>query len=420
MDSPADKRAEVARLLAEGVDKTEIARRVGLARGTVIRWAKQLGVAQPPPSPVAPDGEAARTPTVDEVAERITRTRELRRERDELMAVAGEKSFRAHLEAILRDVAPRFAPIPPMPVWPGRDDTSHEALLMLLSDWHAFEEVKSDRVMGFNEFNGPILCERVRRLLLIQLSIKDRMERGGGWSIRKAVVALNGDFVSGTIHEVERHSDASNVIHAAYATGHLIAAYLRDMAPHFDEIRVPCTSGNHGRLPDARRMQQKDPTRNWDTVIYLFAMAALRDVPNVRFEIPDSYFVRYAIEGWSFLQFHGHDIKSWNAIPYYGIDRFGRNMNALHNGRSERIDYFLVSHFHSLGGVPSSGGETFVNGSVIGGTEFSVGALGRCDRPAQWMFLVHPSHGITSRWPILAEGDRPVKPYPLPEWPIAG
>jgi hypothetical protein len=402
-----DKKITSPSVIADRLDIGRVAAR------NYIRECRAEG--ESPPAPATP-----KVVTIDETADRIARTRDLRRERDELLAVAGEKSFRAYLESIVRDVAPRFEPIPPMPAPEFDEDTSSETLLMLLSDWHAFEEVKSDRVMGFNEFNGPILCERVRRLLLTQLSIKDRLERGGGWSIRRAEVACNGDFVSGTIHELERHSDASNVVHAVFATGELLAAYLRDMAPHFDEINVRCTSGNHGRLPDARRMQQKDPTRNWDTVIYLFAMSALRDVPNVRFHIPDSYFVRYEIERWSFLQFHGHDIKSWNAIPYYGIDRFGRNMNALHNSRSERIDYFLVSHFHSLGGVPSSGGETFVNGSVIGGTEFSVGALGKCDRPAQWMFLVHQDHGITGRWPLLAEGRTPVQPYPLPEWPVVG
>ena len=40
----------------------------------------------------------------------------------------------------------------------------------------------------------------------------DRMERGGGWSFPRLVLGVNGDMMSGTIHEVERHSDAPNVI----------------------------------------------------------------------------------------------------------------------------------------------------------------------------------------------------------------
>jgi hypothetical protein len=414
-----DQKAAIRSLVDRGITSgCEIGRRLKIGHVAAGRHAekylREIKGTQPAPEPIR-----SAAPTVDEMAERIARTRDLRREKDELLAIAGEKSFRAYLEQILRDVAPRFEPLAPEPAPDFDEDTSSETLLMLLSDWHAFEEVKPDRVMGFNEFNGDILCERVKRLLLTQLSIKRRMERGAGWSIRNAAVALNGDFVSGTIHELERHSDAANVVHAVFATGMLLAAYLRDMAPHFERVDVRCTSGNHGRLPDARRMQQKDPTRNWDTAIYLYAMAALRDIPNIRFDIPDSYFIKYAIEGWNFLQFHGHDIKSWNSLPYYGIDRFGRNMNALYNSRAERIDYFLVSHFHSLGGVSASGGETFVNGSVIGGNEFSVGALGRCDRPAQWMFMVHKENGITSRWPLMAEGRERVTPYPLPQWPVA-
>jgi len=105
-----------------------------------------------------------------------------------------------------------------------------------------------------------------------------------------------------------------------------------------------------------------------------------------------------------------------NSIPYYGIDRYGRNVNALLTANEQPVHYFVISHFHSQGGVPSSGGEMFVNGSVIGGTEFSVNALGKCDRPKQWMFSVHKGHGVASRWPLHGDGGEVRDAYNVFPW----
>lgn len=358
-------------------------------------------------------------PDADPIVEtrrKLESRRELKMQRDLLMDIAGEQSFRAYLEGLMLEVAPRI-PAPPPYVPPADSpDASVETIFNVWSDWHAYEIVKGERVLGLNEYNADEMGRRVKTIVDSCLSVKARMERGGGWRFPRCVIACNGDFVSGTIHEVERHTDAPSIIQAVYGTGLTLAAALRDLSAHFEQIDVYCTSGNHGRLPDARRMQQKDPSRNWDTAIYLYAKTALMDVPNVRFCIPDSYVVMYEIEGWRFLQTHGHDIKSWNSIPYYGIDRYGRNINALLTANELPVNYFVVSHFHSAGGVPSAGGETFINGSVIGGTEFSINALGKSDRPKQWMFCVHRNHGVASRWPLHGDGDESRRGYEVFPW----
>lgn len=77
------------------------------------------------------------------------------------------------------------------------------------------------------------------------LSIREKLTRGG-WHLPRLVVAVNGDMISGTIHEVERHSDSPNVIAAAYGCGMLLAQLLRDLAAEFPDVTVVGTSGNHG------------------------------------------------------------------------------------------------------------------------------------------------------------------------------
>jgi len=370
--------------------------------------------APPDVKPPVPPPTPPRDPLEVE-QERQERRRDLLAEQRAVQAVAGERSFRAFVEGLLRDTITPFPAIDPTPA-PDCSAATLESMVQLFSDWHAYELVSAERVRGFNEYNADIMGRRVRRVVDAHRSIKARMERGGGWSFGRLVLGLNGDFMSGTIHEVERHSDAPNVVMAAYGTGLVLAQAIRDLAQDYPEVECFCSSGNHGRLPDARRMQQKDPTRSWDTLVYLIAREHLRQTSHIRWYIPDSYSVAFEVEGWRFLQTHGHDVKSWNSIPFYGINRMMANLNALEASRGTPVHYALLGHFHTASSMEAASAEYFVNGSLIGGTEFSVQGLGKADTPKQMMLGVHPEHGVTHRWPLLGRVGPDDPGYDVTPW----
>ncbi len=385
-----------------------------LSLGTVTAPASGHGppIVQMPPLPPPRD-------PLEVERERQDRVRKLKEERDLLQAVAGEHGLRSKMERLFAQIAPQVPPPPPYRAPKGREDTVEETLVLHLSDWHSYEVVDAERTRGFGEYNATIFGQRVRRIVETHRSIKRRMERGGGWRFPRLVVALNGDLVSGTIHEVERHSDAPNVVMAVFGCAHVLAAALRDLAAEHESVEVFCTSGNHGRLPDARRMQQKDPTRSWDTAIALYAREMLRPVERVTFYIPNAYSVAYDVQGWRFLQTHGHDVKSWNQIPHYGLARTVSNLNALEASRGRPINYFLFGHFHNKTSLEHASGEWFINGSLIGGTEFSLAALGKSDKPCQWLLAVHPEHGVTHRWPLSGLTAGEAEGYPVKPWEVA-
>lgn len=364
----------------------------------------------PAPPPVADPIEAAQ--------QRLAQQRLLQHERDLVFDLAGERSLREELRRLAVETARKLPP--PPPYRPGRAaaGASRETALLVLSDWHAYEVVKKERVQGFNEYNAAVFARRARRVIDVALSIRERMEAGGGWKVDDCVVCCNGDFVSGTIHDVERHSDAPNVVAAAYGCAVVLALALRDVAAKFARVEVFCTSGNHGRLPDQKKMSAKDPTRNWDTLIYLIAESMLADCPNVKFFIPDSYVLSFEVGSKRFVQYHGHGIKSWNQIPHYGIGRWTRGVQALRSKTLEPVDYFLISHFHSESSMPTSGARTFINGSLIGGTEFSVNELGVCDAPVQKLLFVSDPIGVNSEWAIYGEvaGEAYPHSYPVAPW----
>lgn len=361
---------------------------------------RELDASQPQAAPAAQ--VPAEPDPVEVERQRIDRTRTLRAEKEALHAVAGEKSFRAFLESLVRDVADRLDPPPPyapIRVHTGRETV--ETLYLALSDWHAYEAVQPQRVMGLNRYDAEVFGRRVRRVVETVVNIKSRMERGD-WRFPRLVVGVNGDMLSGTIHEVERHSDAPNIVAATFGCGRVLAEAVRDLSAHFEAVDVVCTSGNHGRLPDARKVQSKDPTRSWDTMVAYVAATALERHGNVKFHIPDSYHARIEIEGWQVYQTHGHGIKSQLGIPFYGLRRHANNITAISQQTDAPIDYTIYGHFHCSSSMPNVVGETFINGSLIGGTEYGIDSYGSVDRPRQLLLAFHPEHGVTSRWPILA------------------
>src|SRR5262249_13117582 len=153
--------------------------------------------------------------------------------------------------------------------------------------------------------------------------------RKGGYEFPTAYLGVNGDLVTGSIHDLEKYSNGKTIIESVAECGYLLAEAVRNVAAEFEHVEMVCTVGNHGRLPDARRMEQKAPLRNWDAAVYFFAQAVLRDVKNVNITIPNSYAAAYEIQGLNVLQSHGHQIKSWGGIPWYGLQRHVGRVTAL-------------------------------------------------------------------------------------------
>ena len=55
-----------------------------------------------------------------------------------------------------------------------------------------------------------------------------------------------------------------------------------------------------------------------------------------------------------------------------------------------------------------------MNGSLIGGTEWTINRLGKCDPPRQMLVAFHPEHGMTHRWPLTVTTEPEDPAYELP------
>jgi len=152
---------------------------------------------------------------------------------------------------------------------------------------------------------------------------------------------------------------------------------------------------------------------NWDYVFYQFLSVFLANNKDIKCSFPKSFFLVKEIEGWNFLALHGDSIKSWMRIPWYGIERAMWRLGDLLQSKKINIDYRILGHFHNTGELDRRPGEIIVNGSLMGGTEFSLMSLFVFDRPTQLFFGVHREKGATWRYPIRLDlpGVDDVKPY---------
>jgi hypothetical protein len=92
--------------------------------------------------------------------------------------------------------------------------------------------------------------------------------------------------------------------------------------------------------------------------------------------------------------------NSWNSVPWYGIERKTRRLNAIGAVTGEIPNYFLLGHFHNMASQQHTTGETIINSSWAATDEYALNSLGAYSEPYQWLFGVHPQYGISWRLPI--------------------
>lgn len=303
--------------------------------------------------------------------------------------------YQAIREEMIALVTP-FEGLPQAKVYPASSKATEETLVAHFSDLHADEVVEPHKVGGLECFNFPVACCRAEKH--IDTIINFTQNNLSNYNFKRLVVFANGDMTSGTIHDGEGRSYYGNMFRNALAIGQLLGLMIRDLAPHFPTIDVICTSGNHGR-----RTPKKDydgAWSNWDYLIYEIASMVCKDIKNVKFQIPDCWSVNVEIDGYGFCVAHGDDIKSWNGIPYYGIERKTRRLIALHNSTGQRIQYFVFGHFHAMTMAAELKGETIINGAYPATDPYVYEGFSGYREPMQLIHGLHPKNGITWRLPI--------------------
>lgn len=274
--------------------------------------------------------------------------------------------------------------------------SSEEELVLALGDIHAGEVVNAIEMNGINEYNFDIAVYRLKALVDSVIDIaKNKLS---GYTFRKLHVLGLGDWVSGTIHEELTENADGNIIEWTMNLAYVVAQMLRELATEFEEIEFVGVVGNHGRLHKKPRFKARYV--NWDYVCYQMMSSLLANQKNIKCTIPKSFWHIHEINGHQFLVIHGDNINSSLGIPWYGIQRTVANLKELLAAKNQKFDYIVLGHFHNYGLLDRVKGELIVNGSIIGGNEFSVGKMFTSSEACQHFCGVHAKRGMTFRYKI--------------------
>lgn len=294
------------------------------------------------------------------------------------------------------------------------DKINEEECVLLLSDVHAGEVVLNEDMNYLNEYNFDIATYRLH--LLVQKIKSIVLNKLIGYNFKKLTVIGLGDMISGNIHEELVEGAKGNIVEWTINLAYVFAQMIQELLQVFPNIHFVGVVGNHGRLYKKPRFKAR--YTNWDFLCYQYMSLFLANdikAKKVSFDIPTSFWTLTKINGHTWLSLHGDNINSWNGIPWYGIQRSLDRLRQMIATKELTFKYAAIAHFHNHGVLDTQdGGQLMINGSVIGGNDYSTGKMFMTGVPCQHFCGIHPKRGITFEYKLqLDEAKKPKHPYKM-------
>jgi len=200
-------------------------------------------------------------------------------------------------------------------------------------------------------------------------------------------------MISGDIHKELTVTNAFPTPVQTAEAGKLLADVIHKLAPHFERVIVDfMVPDNHSRLTD--KIQFKEAGQNsLNYLVGFIAKTILEKQENVTFNIHYQYQKVVNVIGRRYLLTHGHAIRSWMGVPYYGIEKkAGKEAMRRMVVKMGGFDRIVMGHYHAPLTHP-----WFWIGGAVSGTDALDFTQGRHAGPTQALWFVHPKWGEFDR-----------------------
>lgn len=267
-----------------------------------------------------------------------------------------------------------------------------EVPVVLLSDIHGGTLILPEEVGGLGEFNMQVFRKRLNTYQNNICTTIDLHRKAA--KIKKLVIKILGDTVEGeVIFDGQAYRIELVVTDQLFeVASYLIAWILGILATGLvEEIHIICIYGNHGRTTHKKGASKGHS--NWDYVLYKHMQAVLANEPRIKWFIPKAWFALVDIMGWKIYCSHGDEVKSWNGIPFYGIMRHDMRTTTLLQSVGQGYYGMVSGDKHVSATIPRVWGFQVMNGSIVGGSDFSMHLLGTASEPMQTMFGINERIG---------------------------
>ena len=303
----------------------------------------------------------------------------------------------------LRDAISILPPPPKYKVRRGRKSTKEQEVVMLFSDAQLGERIEAQetgKIGGTQGYDIDVFADRLDYWTYKVIKVVE--SHRGITPIRHGHIFSLGDVLEGRQIFRGQSARVTDSVMMQFMKGlDLIAVSFRDIAGHFEELTIDWALGNHGRVG------MKDEELhyvNWEFLFAQLLKEKLKDCPNIKWNIPKSWWMVVPIKGWKFYLTHGDDLVRYMGVPWYSLERMDGKVTLMLQEQDIKFDYIVMGHHHQSIQWDRPWGERIVNGSFSAGNPFAAKKLQLSTRPTQTMFGVHPEHGIS--WRYLIRLDR--------------
>ena len=241
---------------------------------------------------------------------------------------------------------------------------------------------------NLNRYNKDIAKRRLTHLFNETEKFLDRNE------IENLVITLQGDIVSGIIHEELKYRVNESMMNELFELSAQISFLINNLPSHIN-VKVLCVSGNHGRISKRWEAEFK-ATQNFD---YLFGLMVKNMCPNIDMEVSESTSKIFNINGKHYIIHHGDFTrggKNLTGAPAFTASRDSSFMsNKYQKMGYQNIEAILIGHFHTHFYIPGMNVKIIGNASVIGPDSFSVENVLLSD-PSQNLVIIDNDGDIES------------------------
>ena len=279
----------------------------------------------------------------------------------------------------------------------ARKTAKHKATaILMLSDVHAEERVLPETVNGENDYSLDICQHRLAELEQRFLACLEH-ERNQA-DIRRVLVWLGGDFITGHIHPDCVEVTQLSPMNATRWIAERLRGLIDRVAQAADEVVVCTNAGNHGRSTEKNRIAT-ELDHSWEQLMY-FTLAREETNKNVRWQIAEGHLGYVDLDGFLVRTTHGHSTRYAGGV--YGLALPASKAIARWDA-GRQADLTIFGHYHCWGWL--RGARYVANGSVIGHSPYAE-RVASPERPCQVMVIVdHGRQEVTRAYPLVCDRD---------------
>lgn len=394
-DWPSDK--ELAALVLR-MGQQAAADSLGIPRPTLQSRLKRRGIkTQRQGQQVAPVDDPQRVRITQLEAE----LKALRRENKHYSeALADQEQFFTQIieETRVAVKKPKIAPKPP------KRKSHHLSVILPIFDQQFGQFVRpSDTPGGKGNYSEAVFDKRLARWVEAAKGIM--RDKATAYALDELIVPFGGDHVEGDeIFPGQSWQLEVDPVRQVWMLAEKMEPAIRSVVRYAKRDlgvkKVACygVDDNHGKV-GGKRSGARPKTYSWNYLFLRLLFDKLREEPVDQFAIEPGGSLFFRAADHEFQLIHGHQVRGWGGLPFYGLAKFdGRSMR-LHN-RIYR--YLLMGHHHQPAKIPNGAGEIFVSGDWVGANNLS-GDMTAASRPQQSVLFASKKWGITCEENIYFE-----------------